>query len=127
MQKGISIRSPRWLAQMTPSVSRHASSSTVVTRMPCGQRSCSEPTSFPARKVKLESESLNCSRSPACGASATHSSGASKFKKRGLRKSRSAPRPKPAHPYGEHTTTQAHPCREYGGCLPHHYLAFQFL
>jgi hypothetical protein len=31
------------------------------------------------------------------------------------------PRPKPAH------TTQAHPCREYGGCLPHHYLAFQFL
>jgi hypothetical protein len=50
-----------------------------------------------------------------------------KFKKRGLRKSRSASRPKPAHPYGGHTTTQAHPCREYGGCLPHHYLAFQFL
>jgi hypothetical protein len=28
-----------------------------------------------------------------------------KFKKRGLRKSRSASRPKPAHPYGGHTTT----------------------
>ena len=37
------------------------------------------------------------------------------------------PRPKPAHLYGGHTTTQAHPCREYGRCLPHHCLAFQFL